>query len=54
MKKQQPVANIIDTLPCFLVWPVRDLNGGNGGGGGGGEEGLSVISQRCEPSSHLM
>ena len=25
-----------------------------GGGGGGGEEGLSVISQRCEPSSHLM
>ena len=51
MKKQQPVANIIDTLPCFLVWPVRDLNGGKGGGGG---EGLSVISQRCEPSSHLM
>ena len=50
MKKQQPVANIIDTLPCFLVWPVRDLNGGKGGG----EEGLSVISQRCEPSSHLM
>ena len=36
MKKQQPVANIIDTLPCFLVWPVRDLNGGKGGGGGGG------------------
>ena len=34
MKKQQPVANIIDTLPCFLVWPVRDLNGGKGGGGG--------------------
>ena len=52
MKKQQPVANIIDTLPCFLVWPVRDLNGGKGGEGGG--EGLSVISQRCEPSSHLM
>ena len=50
MKKQQPVANIIDTLPCFLVWPVRDLNGGKRGGG----EGLSVISQRCEPSSHLM
>ena len=48
MKKQQPVANIIDTLPCFLVWPVRDLNGGKGG------EGLSVISQRCGPSSHLM
>ena len=54
MKKQQPVANIIDTLPCFLVWPVRDLNGGKGRGGGGGEEVLSVISQRCEPSSHLM